>query len=675
MAQAQRGKAIMTAEADGSLRAIHLTAERVYITQATKVAGVPAICFPAKGDGIVTIDGKGGLHHWWMEAPHAEASWKAFFGKVHYEHHDHPKWDWQTSSGTDDVEPKHSLMPLVAGTFKGALYAMLFSIPIAILAAIYTSEFMSFRLRAIIKPVVEIMASLPSVVLGFLVLVVAPLADPNMPAILLFFIIMPAVFMIFGWLWQQMPPVITGKLGPWRTFIVLFVFLGFAAWLCLAIGPRMEYHLFPKTEATDLALIDAKTFRPHNDEIAGRLDAGHFGSWTSGGAELAGRSAQLRKVDHESKAETFSIELVNGVKEKFKQYVASLPPDKVSVDGSGAITVNDESVSLPPGALRLNKDKKIVFKDSAIPAGASITEYGVTTTVLNTLPKGWWNPGGHGLFQVVALFIFIPLVVLGLRVTFTGMGFFKYQFHIWKQREGQWHPLKTVAAIKGRFEGDRSGTLRPVMVDIVFAGLYASLVLAIAYGLVLAVGPWIEGLLFTYDHPTAGQVVDFRRALLGEEGWKFEQKNSFIVGVAMGFAVIPIIYTISEDALQSVPNQLRAASLACGASAWQTAARVAVPAALPGIFSAVVVGLGRAVGETMIVVMAAGGTPIMDMQPFNGFRSLSAAIATEMPEAPQDGTLYRTLFLAGLLLFVMTFVVNTIAEVIRIRLRRKMARV
>jgi phosphate transport system permease protein len=99
-----------------------------------------------------------------------------------------------------------------------------------------------------------------------------------------------------------------------------------------------------------------------------------------------------------------------------------------------------------------------------------------------------------------------------------------------------------------------------------------------------------------------------------------------------------------------------------------------MPAAISGIFSAIVIGLGRALGETMIVVMAAGGTPLMDMQPFNGFRSLSAAIAIEMPEAPHGGTLYRTLFLAGLVLFLMAFSINTVAEIVRMRLRKRLSR-
>jgi len=139
----------------------------------------------------------------------------------------------------------------------------------------------------------------------------------------------------------------------------------------------------------------------------------------------------------------------------------------------------------------------------------------------------------------------------------------------------------------------------------------------------------------------------------------------------MGFAVIPIIFTITEDALSNVPKTLVSGSLALGASRWQTALHVVLPTAFPGIFSAVMVGLGRAVGETMIVVMATGNTPIMDFNIFSGMRTLSANIAVELPEAPYLSTLYRALFLGALVLFVMTFIVNTIAEIIRQRLREK----
>ena len=110
-----------------------------------------------------------------------------------------------------------------------------------------------------------------------------------------------------------------------------------------------------------------------------------------------------------------------------------------------------------------------------------------------------------------------------------------------------------------------------------------------------------------------------------------------------------------------------------GATRWQTVTRVVLPTASPGIFSAIMIGFGRAVGETMIVLMATGNTPIMEWNPFNGFRTLSANIAVEIPEAPHSGTLYRTLFLAALLLFIFTFAINTAAEFIRQRLRRRYA--
>jgi phosphate transport system permease protein len=168
-------------------------------------------------------------------------------------------------------------------------------------------------------------------------------------------------------------------------------------------------------------------------------------------------------------------------------------------------------------------------------------------------------------------------------------------------------------------------------------------------------------------------------AVLTSAGWDlrggvvdtYVQRNTMVVGFAMGFAVIPIIYTIAEDALNSVPEHLRGASLACGATPWQTAVRVILPTAASGVFAAVMIGMGRAVGETMIVVMAAGNTPILDWNIFNGLRALSANIAVELPEAVKDDSLYRMLFLAALTLFVMTFVVNTVAEIIRQRFRKR----
>ena len=151
----------------------------------------------------------------------------------------------------------------------------------------------------------------------------------------------------------------------------------------------------------------------------------------------------------------------------------------------------------------------------------------------------------------------------------------------------------------------------------------------------------------------------------------YVSRNALIVGFVMGFAIIPIIYTLAEDALSSVPEHLRSASLGCGATQWQTATQIIVPTAMSGLFSAVMIGLGRAVGETMIVLMAAGNAPVLDMNVFSGFKTLSANIAVELPEAVRDSTHYRVLFLAGLTLFAMTFVLNTGAEIVRQRFRKR----
>ncbi|MCC5794573.1 MAG: ABC transporter permease subunit, partial [Chromatiales bacterium] len=151
----------------------------------------------------------------------------------------------------------------------------------------------------------------------------------------------------------------------------------------------------------------------------------------------------------------------------------------------------------------------------------------------------------------------------------------------------------------------------------------------------------------------------------------YQQRNALVVGFVMAFAVIPNIYTLAEDALNAVPGHLRSGSLATGATPWQTAIWIVLPTAASGVFSAVMIGMGRAVGETMIVVMAAGNTPIMEWNIFSGLRTLSANIAIELPEAVRDGTNYRVLFLAALTLFVMTFVINTFAELIRQRFRRR----
>jgi phosphate transport system permease protein len=164
---------------------------------------------------------------------------------------------------------------------------------------------------------------------------------------------------------------------------------------------------------------------------------------------------------------------------------------------------------------------------------------------------------------------------------------------------------------------------------------------------------------------------DVRIWLKSHMGIDFDQRNSIIVGLAMGFAVIPTIFSIAEDAIFSVPKHLTYGSLALGATPWQTMVRVVLLTASPGMFSAVMIGFGRAVGETMIVLMATGNTPIMDWSIFQGMRTLAANIAVEMPESEVNSTHYRVLFLAALVLFSFTFIFNTIAETVRQRLRQR----
>ena len=406
-----RDKSFLAVGADGSLRLVHLTSERTVASLTPPETAIARAFIAPKSDGVLATLRDGRLARYGLRAPHPEISARVLFGKAWYEGYPDPQYVWQSTGSTDEFEPKFSLVPLVFGTIKGTVYALLFAVPIAILAALYTSQFAHPTIRQKIKPTVEIMAALPSVVVGFIAgLWLAPRVEEQIVPVLLMAILLPALGTSGVFFWEALPHGLRGRLRP----------------------------------GTELAVV-------------------------------------------------------------------------------------------------------------------------------------------------------LPLCLLG--------------------------------------------------------GLMA-----------LAVGPSVERWFFG---------ADFKGWLGVATGLIYDQRNSLVVGLAMGFAVIPIIFTITEDAFSSVPGNLTAASLALGASRWQTALRVVLPTASPGIFSAVMVGFGRAVGETMIVLMATGNTPVMDWSIFNGMRTLSANIAVEIPEAPGGGTLYRVLFLAALLLFAMTFVVNTLAEVVRQRLRER----
>ena len=148
--------------------------------------------------------------------------------------------------------------------------------------------------------------------------------------------------------------------------------------------------------------------------------------------------------------------------------------------------------------------------------------------------------------------------------------------------------------------------------------------------------------------------------------------NAFVGGLAMSLAVIPIVYTVTEDALAAIPKFMTEASLALGATRWQTALFVTLPAATPGVFAAILLGFGRAFGETMIVLMATGNAALVSAGIFEPVRTMSATIGAEMAEVVFGETHYNVLFLLGAILFVFTFTLNAVAEVfIRQRLLKR----
>jgi phosphate transport system permease protein len=147
--------------------------------------------------------------------------------------------------------------------------------------------------------------------------------------------------------------------------------------------------------------------------------------------------------------------------------------------------------------------------------------------------------------------------------------------------------------------------------------------------------------------------------------------NSFVAGIALGFAVIPVVFSIAEDALTSVPRAYTQAALALGASRWQTAWQIVLPAALPGVFAATVLGFGRAIGETMIVLMVCSAS-VVSWSVFDSARSITTTIAAEMAEAVSGGPHYRILFMLGALLFAATFVSNMVGEFVVHRFKNKL---
>lgn len=406
-----RRKGFSVTDSQGNVSLFNSTSHTKVLTQHIVDMPITLSAMAPRANYALFESSDGQLHFWHIDNEHPEISFSALWQKVWYEGYSEPDYIWQSSAANNDFEPKYSLSPLAFGTLKAAFYAMLVATPLAICGALYTAYFMAPALRRKVKPSIELMEALPTVILGFLAgLFFAPFMEAHLPGIFTWLLLTPFALIAFGFIWVNLPERIR-----------------------------------------------------------------HF------------------------------------------------------------------------------------------------------------IPEGW-DP-----------ILLIPVIIL---VTWFSM------------------------------------EMSPVLEVSFFGG-------------------------------------DMRSWLTNDMGIGFDQRNALVVGAAMGFAVIPTIFSITEDAIFSVPKHLSYGSLALGATQWQTMTRVILPTASPGIFSAVMIGMGRAVGETMIVLMATGNTPIMDINIFEGMRTLSANIAVEMPESEVGGTHFRILFLAAFVLFVFTFVVNTLAEYVRQSLRSK----
>ena len=404
-----RRKGFLTIDSESRLGVYYATSQRQLVEEKIDSSAAIAMATSPRANLVILENADGQIKTWQLHNEHPEVSWSVLWNKIWYEGYPEPDYIWQSSAANNDFEPKFSFSPLAFGTLKAAFYAMLMAAPLAVCAAIYTANFMAPALRTKVKPLIELMAGLPTVIIGFFAgLWLAPFVEKHLPGIFGLFVILPVSILLFAYLWDLLPK-------QWRQII----------------------------------------------------------------------------------------------------------PD-----------------------------------------------------------------GCHVLI------------------------------------------------------------LLPVVVGVI----------ALCFGS----SAWVEKLFFGGD---------MRLWLTNDMGINFDQRNALVVGMAMGFAVVPNIFSIAEDAIFSVPKHLSFGSLALGATPWQTLVGVVLPTASPGIFSALMIGMGRAVGETMIVLMATGNTPIMDANIFEGMRTLASSIAVEIGETEVNSTHFRVLFLAAFVLFLFTFVINTVAEVIRQRLR------
>lgn len=256
LAVSSRNRLVAVGYADGSLRLFEVTSERLMASDTTAPREpFAALAISPKDDGILGLTASRAWR-WDADMKHPEAGIGALIGKVWYEGYGRPEHVWQSTSGTDDFEKKLGLMPLVFGTLKATLYSMLFGAPIALLAAIFTSEFLSPRVKTPVKSVIEMMASLPSVVLGFLAaLVIAPFVQRVVPTVLASFATIPFVLLLGAYLWQLVPQGLSLRLAGWPRFLLITASFPLGVGLAALVAPGVETALF---EGAFVTWLDGK---------------------------------------------------------------------------------------------------------------------------------------------------------------------------------------------------------------------------------------------------------------------------------------------------------------------------------------------------------------------------------------------------------------------------------
>lgn len=239
-----QSRSLASSDDAGRVHFDHTTNERERLTLESDQP-VLRMGLSSRFNALAGLDSEGRLHLWETDIPHPEASWSGYFGKLWYGSYSEPEYVWQSSSGDDDFEPKLSLMPLVFGTLKGTLYGMLFAAPLAILGAMYTSHLMQAGLRRVVKPAIEIMGSVPTVVVGFLAaLWLAPLLKTSLIAIIMILALLPLFILLAIILWERMSKLLRARVPNGYEFLLLAPVVLLAALACFGAGAVMQDSLF-----------------------------------------------------------------------------------------------------------------------------------------------------------------------------------------------------------------------------------------------------------------------------------------------------------------------------------------------------------------------------------------------------------------------------------------------